>query len=148
MDKQVRTTDIKREINLIYETFDELKKLNTEAKHELSDIDRELSNHYHKIKGIEIQYMSDSHLLIIQLRDILFRRREAKINYTILESFVTSMKSQIDKTKKRNLEIIKKHDEILKEISSTDEITNEVYKSYEKLKIEFFDQTIQKTYFF
>ena len=116
MGKQVRTTDIKREINLIYETFNELKKLNTEAKHSLSDIDRELSNHYHKIEGIEIQYMSDSHLLIIQLRDILFRRREAKINHTMLESFVTSMQSQIDKTKKRNLEIIKKHDEILKEI--------------------------------
>jgi phosphoglycerate-specific signal transduction histidine kinase len=112
------TSDIKREINLIYETFDKLKKLNAEAKRELSEIDRELSNHYHTIEGIEIRYMSDSHLLIIKLRDILFRRREAKINHTMLESFVTSMQAQIDKTKKRNLEIINKHNEILEEIKN------------------------------
>jgi len=62
--------------------------------------------------------MSDSHLLITKLRDILYRRREAKINHTMLESFVTSMQSQIDKTRKRNQEIINKHNEILEEIKN------------------------------
>lgn len=116
MKKQIRTSDIKQEINSIYESFDKLKKLNTEAKQELSEIDRELSNHYHYIEGSEIRYMSDSHLLITKLRDILFRRREAKINHTMLESFVTSMQSQMEKTKKRNSDIIKKHGEIIEEI--------------------------------
>ena len=90
--------------------------MNREAKQELSEIDRELSNHYHTIEGIEIEYMTDSHILIMKMRDILLRRREAKINHTMLESFVTSMQTPVDKTRKRNTEIIKKHDEILQEI--------------------------------
>lgn len=118
MRKQIRTSNIKEEINLIYEIFDRLKKLNSEAKQELSEIDRELSNHYHNIEGSDIEYMSDSHILIIKLRDILYRRREAKINHTMLESFVTSMQAQIDKTRKRNEEIIIKHDEIIQEIKN------------------------------
>jgi hypothetical protein len=118
LKKEIKTTDIKKDINLIYEAFNRLKKLNVVAKNELSEIDRELSNHYHTIEGVDIEYMSDSHLLITKLRDILFRRREAKINQTMLESFVTSMQPQIDKTRKRNLEIISKHDEIIQEIKN------------------------------
>jgi len=112
----IRTEDIKDSIDLIYNTFENLKIMNREAKQELSEIDRELSNHYHTIEGVELEYMSDSHLLIMKMRDILYRRREAKINHTMLESFVTSMQTQIDKTKKRNSEIINKHDEIIQEI--------------------------------
>jgi len=116
LNKHIITEDIKKDIKLIYDTFDNLKKLNCEAKQELSEIDRELSNHYHTIEGVELEYMSDSHMLIMKMRDILYRRREAKINYTMLESFVSSMQGQMDKTKKRNTEIISKHDEILQEI--------------------------------
>jgi CRISPR/Cas system CSM-associated protein Csm2 small subunit len=115
---QINTSNIKQDIKLIYDTFEGLKKLNREAKQELSEIDKELSNHYHTIEGVDIRYMSDSHLLITKLRDILFRRREAKINHTMLESFVTSMQPQIDKTRKRNIEIIEKHNEILQEIKN------------------------------
>lgn len=116
MSKGIRTDEIKGKIDLIYSTFDELKILNKQAKVELSVIDRELSNHYHKIEGVEINYMSDSHLLLIQLREILFRRREAKINQTLLESFVSSGDANLTKSKKRFEDIIKKHDEILQEI--------------------------------
>ena len=116
MKKQIKTSDIKDKINTIYEIFDELKRLNAEAKKELSELDRELSNHYHTIEGVELDYMSDSHMLIMKMRDILNRRREAKINHTMLESFVSSLQNQIEKTKKRNNEIIDKHKEILQEI--------------------------------
>ena len=116
MKKQINTEDIKNDITLIYNTFDRLKQRNREAKQELSEIDRELSNHYHTIEGVDIAYMTDSHFLIMKMRDILYRRREAKINHTMLESFVTSMQAQLEKTKKRNSEIINKHDEILQEI--------------------------------
>lgn len=116
MTKHIITEDIKKDIKLIYDTFDNLKVLNREAKQELSEIDRELSNHYHTIEGVELEYMTDSHMLIMKMRDILYRRREAKINHTMLESFVSSMQTQMDKTKKRNGEIISKHNEILQEI--------------------------------
>ena len=116
MIKGIRTDDVKSKIDLIFNTFNELKKLGKQAKAELSSIDRELSNHYHKIEGIEINCMSDSHLLIMQLRDILYRRREAKINQTILDSFISSGDANLTKSKKRFEDIIAKHEEIIQEI--------------------------------
>lgn len=114
--KEINTEEVKQDIDSIFKTFDKLKKESIQSKRELSELDRELSNHYHNIEGYELEYMSDSHILLIKLRDILFRRRQAKINHTLLESFVTTLNGQIEKTKKRSAEIIEKHAEIVQEI--------------------------------
>jgi len=116
LDKRLNTQDIKSLIDNIHKTFDQLKKLRLQAKNELSQIDKELSNHYHNIEGTSIEYMTDSHLMVMKLKDILYQRREAKINHTLLESFVSALERPMDKTKKRSTEIVNKHDEIIKEI--------------------------------
>lgn len=116
MKKRLRTEDIKEKIELIHKTFDELQVLKEQSKEELSQIDRELSNQYHNIEGVEIDYMSESHLMMMKLKDILYTRREAKVNHTLLESFITAMERSMEKTKKRYVEILEKHDEIIKEI--------------------------------
>ena len=116
MKKLLTTDDIKSKIELIHNTFKELQELKTQSKNELSNIDRELSNHYHNIEGAEIDYMSDSHIMMMKLKDILNTRREAKINHTLLESFITAMDRTMDKSQKRYVEILKKHDEIIQEI--------------------------------
>lgn len=116
MNKPVRTQDIKRLIDGIHNNFEQLLSLREQAKQELSEIDKELSNHYHNIEGAEIDYMSDSHMMVMKLKDILYRRREAKINHTLLESFVTALERNVNKTQKRTAEIIKKHDEVIQEI--------------------------------
>lgn len=112
----MNTADIKSLIDNIHETFDQLQKLRLQAKNELSQIDRELSNHYHNIEGTNIDYMTISHLMVMKLKDILHQRREAKINHTLLESFISALERPMDKTKKRSAEIVSKHDEIIKEI--------------------------------
>lgn len=116
MKKTINTEDIKQKIELFHKTFDELKMLKEKSKDELSLIDRELSNHYHNIEGTEIDYMSESHIMMMKLKDILHTRRDAKVNYTLLESFITALERCVDKTKKRYGEILKKHDEIIQEI--------------------------------
>lgn len=116
MKNQLTTEDIKSKIELIHTTFNELQDLKNQSKNELSFIDRELSNHYHNIEGTEIDYMSDSHIMMMKLKDILYARRQAKVNHTLLESFITAMDKTMDKTYKRYVEIIKKHDEIIQEI--------------------------------
>lgn len=116
MKNEIDIEDVKKKINSIFETFEELKELNAISKFELSEIDKELSNHYHNIEGSDINYMSDSHFLMMKLKDILYRRRDAKINLTLLDSFVSSLDGQIVKSKQRTVEIINKHEEIIKEI--------------------------------
>lgn len=116
MSKKVQTEDIKSLIDNIHETFDQLLSLREEAKKELSELDKELSNQYHNIEGTEIDYMCDSHIMVMKLKDILYQRREAKINHTLLESFITALDATIKKTKKRTSEIVKRHDEIIQEI--------------------------------
>ena len=112
----MQTDEVKGYINIIFNTFEILKTLNTSAKNELSNIDKELSNQYHKIEGTEIQQLTDSHFLMMKLKDILIRRRAAKINYTLLESITSQLEPQVNKAKKRNGEITKKHSQILTEI--------------------------------
>lgn len=116
MTKKVSTEDIKSLIENIHETFDQLLSLRNQAKKELSDLDKELSNQYHNIEGAEIDYMTESHIMVMKLKDILYQRREAKINHTLLESFITAMEVHMKKTKKRTAEIVKKHDEVIQEI--------------------------------
>jgi hypothetical protein len=113
---QVENQEIKNLIYSIYTSFDQLQLLRVEAKEELSRIDRELSNQYHNIEGAEIETLTDSHMMVMKLKNILYQRREAKINHTLLESFVSALERTIPKTKKRSDEIIKKHDEIKQEI--------------------------------
>jgi hypothetical protein len=116
LNKQTSTQKIKSYIDLIHKTFDQLQVLRNQAKEELSIIDKELSNHYHNIEGAEIEHLTDSHFMVMKLKDILFQRRMAKINHTLLESFVSALERPIAKTKKRSNEIVKKHDEIIQEI--------------------------------
>ena len=110
------TEEIKEKINIIFSTFEELRVLNREAKAELSNIDKELSNQYHIIEGYDLFHMVDSHLLILKLRDILFRRRNAKLNQTLLESIVASLDSNTTKSKKKYHQLMAKHAEIIQEI--------------------------------
>ena len=116
MKKRLTTDEIKSKIELIHIAFNELQELKTQSKNELSSIDRELSNHYHNIEGAEIDYMSDSHIMMMKLKDILYVRREAKVNHTLLESFISAMERTMEKTQKRYVEILNKHDEIIQEI--------------------------------
>lgn len=115
LDKN-KNSEIKYLINDIYETFDILKMLRDKTKDDLSKIDRELSNHYHSIEGADVKFMTDSHKMIIKLKDILNQRRDIKVNYTLLESFITTLDKTMDKTKKRTTEIIKKHENVIQEI--------------------------------
>ena len=116
MKDSLTTKSIKSKIELIFDTFKELQELKNESKNELSNIDKELSNHYHNIEGSEIEYMSESHFMIMKLKDILYVRRETKLKQTILDSFITAMDKTIDKTSKRYTEIVKKHKSIIQEI--------------------------------
>jgi hypothetical protein len=116
MGQELESEEIKRIITLIHNSFEQLKTLKNQAKNELSTLDKELSNHYHKIEGSNIVDTFDSHLLIMGLRDILWNRREAKIKHTLLESFVSALDTNMNKSKKRFTEIINKHEEIKKEI--------------------------------
>ena len=97
--KDFNTKDIKSLIDNIHKTFDQLQELRSQAKNELSQIDKELSNHYHIIEGTNIEYLTDSHLMVMKLKDILYQRREAKINHTLLESFVSALERTMEKTK-------------------------------------------------
>lgn len=116
MKKPLKTEIIKDKIERIYKIFEEIEEIKELTKNELSDIDKALSNHYHNIEGVEIKDETDTHLMILKLKKILHYRRNSKINHALIEFFINSMTTPINKTKKRYLEILKKHEEVLSEI--------------------------------
>ena len=59
--------------------FDELEELSKKINKERSDIDKALSKWYHTLEGTDIKHVSESHSFIKEVKVILARRRDLKI---------------------------------------------------------------------
>ena len=96
--------------------FDELEALNNAVIKEMSEIDKAVSSWYHKVEGLNIKHVSESHRLIKELKPILDRRRDNKLESMVLRSTCDTLrativklkethKSQFDKNKALRIEI-------------------------------------------
>jgi hypothetical protein len=93
-----------------YEEIEIMYKASTE---EQGEIDRELSNWYHIVEGIDITHISQSHTLIKKGKVILEKRRKNKLEMLMLRSTCDSMratfqslKAKLENTQKKNIEVI------------------------------------------
>ena len=115
MAKQV---DIEKEANKLFEQFDKLVSLRAKSLTDLSEADNKLSSLYHKIEGIDIKHVSQSHNLIKEMKVILAERRLAKKNCMLSQSVVDKMKGHMENAKNQSKSILKKHQSIEDEIKS------------------------------
>lgn len=93
--------------------YEQIEKMCKASMEEQGEIDRELSNWYHTVEGIDITHISQSHKLIKQGKVILEKRRKNKLEMIMLRSTCDSMKTtfqslkmKLDNTKKKNAEVI------------------------------------------
>lgn len=97
--------------------FDELEVLLVKVTKEHSDIDKALASWYHKVEGTKIMHVSESHNLIKEVKVILARRREIKIEDLLLRATCECLTKQIGILKVRKASVINKHDAVLKELN-------------------------------
>lgn len=102
--------------------FDELEKLNEAITKENSEIDKAISSFYHRVEGIEITHVSQSHKLIKELKPLLSRRREIKIETILLRSTCDTLRDKIKTLKITQKTQLIKNDEVLKEIKEKGKI--------------------------
>jgi uncharacterized coiled-coil DUF342 family protein len=108
--------EISNKIQIFLDLFDEIAVKKDEMISEMSEYDKKLSAMYHKIEGMKLGHIAESHLLLKELQKLLRERREIKINVRILQAFYNNFTPKIDKYKETMENIIEQHNQILKEI--------------------------------
>lgn len=96
--------------------YEEIEKMCKATMEEQGEIDRELSNWYHTVEGIDITHISQSHKLIKQGKEILDRRRKNKLELIMLRSTCDSMKTTFQSLKMKLEHNMKKNLEVIQEI--------------------------------
>jgi hypothetical protein len=104
--------------------YEELEKLNVEAHKNLSEIDLELSNWYHRVEGSVLSHVSKSHKLMKEGKVILEKRRILKLETQIIRSTCDLLKDKIGMLKGTYRKALTKHVELQQEIIDR---SNEIY---------------------
>lgn len=96
--------------------FEELDVLLHNTFKEKSEIDKKVSAWYHKVEGTTITHVSQSHNMMKEIKPILQRRREIKIEEIILRSTCDTLRVHINSVKGKKLKALVKNEEVLEEI--------------------------------
>jgi hypothetical protein len=98
--------------------FDELEKLNADASKEHSDIDKALSSWYHKVEGLDITHVSISHKLIKEVKGLLIRRRDIKLESMLLRSTCDTLREKVKTLKGSNKNVLAQNEKVRLEIKT------------------------------
>lgn len=104
-------------VRIFMKQFNELDKLRQLKSKEQSDCDIAVSSLYHKIEGINIKHVSQSHALIKELKVLLIKRRENKLEVAILRTVCDSLMDKIGQLKLSIPKAIAQHDKVIAEIT-------------------------------
>ena len=111
--------DIQDVLGDFFDNYDKLEKL-SECKHtELSNVDIELSNFYHTIEEIHLSHNTQGHNLILELQDILRRRRQLKRETILIRSFIDNTQQAIKTAKSRGIKILDKHTKLMNNLKNS-----------------------------
>jgi hypothetical protein len=96
--------------------YKELKALYDTKREEQGEIDRELSDYYHCIEGIDITHVSQSHKMIKRGKDILERRRNIKFETLLIKASLDNMSISIEQIRRSVKIVIDKDKAVRQEI--------------------------------
>jgi hypothetical protein len=108
--------DVKTQVRIFLKQFQEISELKNKKAKEQSECDLAISDLYHKIEGTVIKHVCESHAFIKELKILLTKRRQIKLDNIILQSVCDSLKTNIESLRVSLPKVIKKHDEVLTEI--------------------------------
>jgi hypothetical protein len=99
-----------------YSNYDNLETMSTLLHEEQANIDRELSDFYHRLEGVHFSHNTQAHAHMVKLQDILERRRNNKKRTILIRSFLDTTRPSIADAKKRTTKAVETHDKVLKDI--------------------------------
>ena len=110
------SVDVQDILSNFFENHDKLRVFAKSLEEELGKIDRELSHFYHKLEGIHFSHNTQAHSHMMDLQDILARRRENKRQVLLARSFLDSTHTSMDVAKKRNEKAHNTHEKVMEDI--------------------------------
>ena len=105
-------------IGQFFNNYEKLNKMFTHLHKEQSEIDRELSDFYHRMEGLHLSHNTQAHKHIIKLQDILNRRRNNKKAIILISSFLDTTKDSMETALTRTRKATKNHNRVLSEIQN------------------------------
>jgi len=105
--------------------YDEIAKGKDRALIEVSECDKELSELYHEIEGMELGHIAKSHKKLKELQILLRRRREVKGTARIVQSFADGLSDKIEKMRQTMESVTKQHQSVIDEIQEKAKIQPE-----------------------
>lgn len=112
------TIELLNKMDMFFQLYDEIVKSKDAALQHQSDMDKELSNVYHLIEGVQTSHVSEGHKMFTHLKNVLNRRRMSKLPASLVQAFFDNLDEKIKKTKESKKNLIDKHNVVLKEIAS------------------------------
>ena len=98
-----------------YEIIEQLAQNAFQAQ---SDLDKELSIWYHKVEGTKPSHVSESHRLINEVKAILDKRRDNKLDVVVLRTTCDSVGKHIKDLKSKINNQVTQHNKILTELKT------------------------------
>jgi hypothetical protein len=134
MSKEVKNEgfNIVDKIDEFFNLYDEIVQHAQEVHQHQADMDKELSNVYHMIEGVETHHVCESHKIFLHLKNVLNRRRMSKLPTHLIQSFVDNLDSKMKTTKRRHVILLDKHASIVNSLKKN----NDVGKVFKELKIK------------
>lgn len=118
------TIELLNKIDMFFQLYDEIVKSKDSALKHQSDMDKELSNVYHLVEGVETKHVTESHKMFMHLKSVLNKRRMSKLPASLSQAFFDILDDKIKKTKETKKTLIDKHNVVLKEISCVGKFTD------------------------
>lgn len=101
-----------------FTNYDKLDKLNDWTTSALSSVDKELAEFYHHIEGIHLSHNTQAHNYMVELQDILSRRRQLKADTILIRSFIDRTSPSMEKAKTHSNNAIKQHRKVLEKLKT------------------------------
>lgn len=96
-----------------FANHNKVERMSEQLHKDLSNVDKELADFYHKVEGIHLSHNTQAHNYMLQLQDILTRRRQLKKDTILIRCFIDNTKQSIELAKKRNDKALEKHKIVL-----------------------------------
>lgn len=96
-----------------FTNHNKIQRMSEQLHKDLSNVDKELAEFYHKVEGIHLSHNTQAHNYMLELQDILARRRQLKKDTILIRCFIDNTKDSFDLAKKRTETALEKHNKVL-----------------------------------
>lgn len=110
--------DMEEILGQFFDNYDKLEKMSKQLHDEQGQLERELSDFYHRLEGIHLSHNTQAHSHMKKLQDILDRRRRNKKMTILVRSFLDTTRDSMETAKQRTKKAVKTHNQVLNDIQT------------------------------